>query len=156
MGHGKTAFSNFLAIGLGHQVGFWLFLKNWHCCFQCSPAIFHASGTLEIKRNSRGPENASSSSPFPNSLSVLTSGKRILLWQQFYKRSCRGKVTVAIGLTQVFVSRDVVVGTGRWGRVRSRVYKRSPSMAALSPGQIGSPEGCAEIQIAGGPPTPSF
>ena len=66
--------------------------KKWHCCFQCSPAIFHASGRWEIKRNSRDPENASSSCPFLNSLAALTSRHRVMFQQQWCKQSLRGKV----------------------------------------------------------------
>ena len=74
--------------------------KNWHCCFQCSPAIFHARGRWEIERNSRSPENASSSFPFLNPQSALTSRHRVMLQQQLHEQSLRGKVAAPTRWTQ--------------------------------------------------------
>lgn len=97
------------------------------------PAIFHASGMLEIKRNSRGPANASSSSSFLNSLSALTSGNRILLQQQWYEKSIRDKVAISVKLTQSPLcsiwpgTGDVAVLRGALGGFGRGVGKMGPA-----------------------------
>lgn len=75
----------------GKKISVHLKKKSRHCCFQGRQAVFHASGMLEIKRNSRNLENTSSSSPLLNSPSVLTSGSQTLLHSNYINRASEAR-----------------------------------------------------------------